>query len=122
MQREGVHGRKVDLTVMASSIYGGKKWETEARKEGGADRSERVPVAKSTIKSLASMSAAGVKLQTWDIWSQIQKELPNDTVLAEIEPAVLKSNVKARQQLEGFLNEVKRSLSDVPRFGRRKVG
>jgi hypothetical protein len=52
---------------------------------------------------------------------EIQRELPKDTVLAEIEPAVLKSNVKARQQLEGFLAEIERSLSDVPTYGKRRV-
>jgi hypothetical protein len=118
LQEHGHGDRKINLTVLSSSPYGGKKFERRLM-EGRPDKVERVPYFKSPWVKLEKMRAAGVQVGVWDIWEEIRDALPEGTVLKEADQEVLRHNLAARDQVEGFLKQLERRMA-LPRYHQSK--
>jgi hypothetical protein len=98
--------RQINLTVLSSSAYGGKRWETWLMQHPGDARVPK-PILRSGLEKLASLKARGTKLGVWDIWSQISAGvIAGDSRLAGLDPELLHRNAEAARILEGTLKEV----------------
>lgn len=103
--------RRISLTVMSSSAYGGQKWESWLMEHPGEARVPK-PILRSGLEKLASLKARGTRLGVWDIWSQIGRAvLAGDPRLAGLNPELLRRNADAARILEGTLKEVDARLA-----------
>jgi hypothetical protein len=101
----------VDLTVLATSVYGGKGFEKKLQ-EGEPDKTVRVPVPRSSLEALARLQSSGVKLGVWDIWDQIGAAiLKGDPRLKGIDPALVARNQDQRRLLKSWLEGVQKQLT-----------
>ncbi|MFF3690519.1 hypothetical protein [Streptomyces sp. NPDC002187] len=111
-------GKKVKLTVLATSIYGG----SEVRKqltEGGLVN-KRVPVARSTLQDLAKLRLAGVRLEVWDIWSHIRNEvLQGIPPVPGLDIAEIEGHMKRSEQLRGWLSAVEAQMPNTVLSGKK---
>jgi hypothetical protein len=118
LKSASIQGRRIELTILSTSAYGGTRWENWLAQHPGDPRIP-VPILKSSLENLASLQARGVKLGVWDIWAEIgEAVIKGDERLAGLDPNVLKRNKAAAGILSGVLAEAKRRLS-VP-SGMRK--
>jgi hypothetical protein len=112
IQNSTIAGRRIALTVLATSLYGGRRFE-ETLQEGTPDKWVLKAASLSSLKSLASLRASGVKLGVWDIWDQIGAAiLKGDPRLKGIDPGLVKENQAQRPILEGWLKGVWRELAN----------
>lgn len=106
-----VFGCRVDLTVLATSVYGGKDFEDKLQ-EGEPDKTVAVPIPRSSLEALARLRSSGVKLGVWDIWDKIgEAVLRGDPRLKGIEPGLVKQNQAQRRLLENRLAGVQQQLA-----------
>ena len=115
IQNSTISGRRVALTVLATSLYGGRRFE-ETLQEGAPDKWALVAASRSSLKSLATLRASGVKLGAWDIWDQIGAAvLRGDPRLKGIDPGLVKENQAQRPVLENWLEGVRQELAKPTR-------
>ncbi|MHC9293555.1 phage tail protein [Mycobacterium sp. LTG2003] len=111
LQQSKIRGRRVDLTVLATSVYGGKAFERKLQ-EGEPDKTVRVPIPRSSLESLAMLQSSGVKLGVWDIWDRIGTAvLASDSRLAGLDAELIKRNQAQRRLLESRLAGVLSQLT-----------
>lgn len=115
IQTNGILGRRVDLTVLTASVYGGKVFEEKVQ-EGAPPKWVLVEASRSSLKSLAELRASGVKLGIWDIWDKIGAAmLGGDPRLKGIDPSLVKQNRAQRRLLVNWLEGVRRELAKPAR-------
>lgn len=103
--------RRIDLTVSASSIYGGKN-KNFIKDASGKWQLRLTPAARTKAEDLAVLKAAGVKLEAWDIWDVIKSAMiSGDSRLADLDPALVDENARQSKQLEAFLKTVSVDLN-----------
>jgi hypothetical protein len=95
-----MHGRRrIDLTVLATNIYGGRQLESVPI-AGGGTAVRLAPAAKTKLEHLATLKAAGVRLGVWDIWREIKAEmLLGDPRLQAVDSEIVERNLRASEQL-----------------------
>ncbi|HEY5835583.1 phage tail protein [Streptomyces sp.] len=112
--------RKIKLTVLATSIYGGSQRQSQLREDGNVTL--RVSVAKSTLKKLGDLQAAGVTLGVWDIWSHIRAEvLQGMPPVPGLDLPAIEAHVKRSEQLRGWLKGVASEFRPEFVLDKRKV-
>lgn len=119
IQTSQIAGRKIALTVLTTSVYGGKKFESKLQEDASAP-SKRILVeaSKSGLRSLASLRESGVKLGLWDIWDQIGAEMMSSPELQGIDPALVKQNQAQRRNVESWLAGVQQELEKPAQSGK----
>ncbi|MEF3121627.1 hypothetical protein [Kocuria flava] len=111
IQTSRIGGRGVDLTVLATSVYGGKRFEKKLQESGG-DKTIKVPIPRSSLEALAQLQQSGVKLGIWDIWDRIAGAvLGADPRLEGLEPAMVERNEAQRKLLESRLKGVLQQMA-----------
>jgi hypothetical protein len=103
--RTGFRGRKIDLTVNATNIYGTTVTQTRPT-EQGSERI-RVPVPRTSLEALGRMKHAGIKLGTWDIWTAIRDAVvANDPRAANLDRDIIEDNIARASALQGYISGV----------------
>jgi hypothetical protein len=116
IQADTIRGFRVDLTVLSTSLYGGKKWESKL--EEGGSTSRRIPAPKSSLDALSKMARPPgpgqppVKLGIWNIWSVIAQALEKgDPRLAGLDSPLVRQNLAQAKLLPGWLQKAQERLA-----------
>jgi hypothetical protein len=115
IQQSRISGRRVQLTVLVASLYGGTRREWKPR-EDGPDEPISVPMSRSSLRALADLRSPPdrrtppVKLGIWDIWDQIGAAMMSDDKLKGIDPDLVKQNQAQRRVLKNWLAGVQQRL------------
>ena len=118
-QHTTYHGRKISLVIQASSLYVKSEFQTKIDPEGKKEV-VRVPVVQSKMDNLEAMHNAGIKLEVWDIWKEIQAN-SSDPVVSKLSQEIIKENVEETNRLEKWLNGLKRKIEQQKAmFGLKK--
>ena len=112
------HGRSVNFVIQASSLYVKSKYQTKIDQDGKKEV-ERVPVAQSTMDALEAMHNAGIKLEVWDIWKEIQAN-SSDSAVSALSQDVIKENVEETNRLEKWLKGLKNKIAEQKEMNKLK--